>query len=61
MPCQTPTNPGSALGAKALTRDDLAFVTQDGTTRAEPGEFDIQVELHGPASGVRALFSLLSR
>ncbi len=36
----------------SLTRADLAFVTQDGTTRAEPGDFDVQLALNGPGSGV---------
>ncbi|MBD8552648.1 MULTISPECIES: glycoside hydrolase family 3 N-terminal domain-containing protein [unclassified Sphingomonas] len=36
----------------SLTRADLAFVTQDGTTQAEPGDFDLQIALNGPGSGV---------
>ncbi len=42
-----------------LTRADLAFVTHDGTTRAEAGEFDIQIALAGPHDGICPTFNLL--
>ncbi len=47
--------------AMSLTRADLAFVTQDGGTRAEVGDFDVQVALSGPGSEVPVSFRLVSR
>ena len=47
--------------AMSLTRADLVFVTQDGVTRAEVGDFDVQVALSGPGSEVPVSFRLVSR
>ena len=47
--------------AMTLTRGDLALVTQDGATRAEVGDFDIEIALNGPGSGIRSWFELTGR
>jgi len=43
----------------SLTRTDLAFVMQDGTTRAEAGDFDVRISLNGPDEGLPLSFSLV--
>ncbi|RZM21276.1 MAG: hypothetical protein EOP67_52165, partial [Sphingomonas sp.] len=44
-----------------LARVDLAFVAQDGTVRAEPGDFDVRIALNGPSGGTRLSFNLAPR
>ncbi len=47
--------------AMNLARADLAFVMPDGTTQAEPGDFEIRIALEGPGGGVPLSFALTPR